>query len=76
MYQYATGFSAAVAIAGKILSEGESAAKKYLAFLSSGGSNYPIELLKLADIDMSRPDTVKAALESFKDTLEQFKALI
>lgn len=76
VYQYATGFSAAVAIAGKILSEGESAAKKYLAFLSSGGSNYPIELLKLADIDMSKPDTVKAALESFKDTLEQFKALI
>ena len=76
VYQYATGFSAAVAIAGKILSEGESAAKKYLAFLSSGGSNYPIELLKLADIDMSKPDTVKAALKSFKDTLEQFKALI
>ncbi|MBR3750228.1 MAG: oligoendopeptidase F [Clostridia bacterium] len=76
VYQYATGFSAAVAIAGKILSEGQSAAEKYLTFLSSGGSDHPIELLKLAGIDMSKPDTVKAALDSFKDTLEQLKSLM
>lgn len=76
VYQYATGFSAAVAIAGKILSEGQSAAEKYLSFLSSGGSDHPIELLKLAGIDMSKPDTVKAALDSFKDTLEQLKKLM
>ena len=76
VYQYATGFSAAVAIAERILHEGESATKDYISFLSSGGSNYPIELLKIAGVDMSRPDTVKAALSSFRDTLERFTALM
>ena len=76
VYQYATGFSAAVAIAKMILQEGKPAAQRYLKFLSSGGSDHPIELLKLAGIDMSRPDTVKAALDSFEDTLEQLKQLM
>lgn len=76
VFQYATGFSAAVAIASKILTEGDSAAEAYLKFLSGGGSDYPIELLKLAGIDMSQPTTVLSALDVFKDTLEQLKELM
>lgn len=75
VYQYATGFSAAVAIANMILTEGQPAVDRYLAFLHSGGSNSPIELLKIAGVDLSQPETVKACMRSFEETLDEFEKL-
>ncbi|MBE5783288.1 MAG: oligoendopeptidase F [Clostridiales bacterium] len=76
VYQYATGFSAAVAIASRILKEGESAVKDYKKFLSAGCSVPPIEALRYAGVDMEKPDAVKDALQVFADTVEQLKGLI
>lgn len=74
VYQYATGFCSAVAIAEKILSEG--AAEKYLEFLSTGGSDYPLNELKIMDIDLTRPDTVASAMKVFDDTVSQLEELM
>lgn len=71
VYQYATGYSAAVAIADNILTAGN--AGEYLAFLGSGGSDYPLELLKIAGIDLTTPQPVKSALNVFAQLLEQFE---
>ena len=75
VFQYATGFSAAVAIANRILSEGESAVGDYKRFLSSGGSNDPISLLKIAGVDMSDPETVNSALALFGELVDEMEAL-
>jgi len=69
VYQYATGFSAAIALAEQILTEGEPARRRYLEFLSSGGSDYPIELLKRAGVDMTTPAPVHAAMRVFGELL-------
>ncbi len=74
VYQYATGFCSAVAIADYILETGD--ASGYLKFLSTGGSDYPIEELKIAGVDLTKPDTVKNALKVFADTLEELTALL
>ena len=74
VYQYATGFSSAVAIARHILETG--AASEYLRFLSTGGSDYPLNELKIAGIDLTKPDTVKSALEVFANTVKEFEALL
>ncbi len=76
VYVYATGLCAAVSLSDKILTEGASAVKDYRKFLSAGCSVPPIEALKLAGIDMSSPEPVRHALSVFKDTLDQFKAVI
>lgn len=76
VYKYATGFSAATAIAEKILTEGQPAVEKYLEFLKSGGSNYPIELLKIAGVDLSTPKPIEDALKVFEKTLEELEALL
>ena len=74
VYQYATGFCSAVAIANKIYETGD--ASDYLKFLTLGGSDYPIEELKSAGIDLTTPDTVNSALKVFADTLEEMEKLI
>ena len=71
VYVYATGMCAAIALSRKILQEGESAVKDYRKFLSAGCSVPPIEALKLAGIDMSRPEPVRSALEVFRDTVRK-----
>lgn len=76
VYQYATGFSAAIAIASMIRSEGTPAVERYMKFLSSGGSDYPIELLKIAGVDMSKPDAVKMGLKVFEELLDQMEELL
>ena len=76
VFQYATGFSAAVAIAQRILSEGESAVKDYKRFLSSGSSTDPISLLKIAGVDMSSPAPVNAALSLFGELIGEMDALM
>jgi oligoendopeptidase F len=76
VYQYATGYSAAIALSRRILHEGEEAVKDYINFLSSGSSNYPIELLKAAGVDMSTKEPVNQALKLFEELLDQMEALI
>ena len=76
VYQYATGFSAAVAIASRILAEGESAVKDYKRFLSAGCSVPPIEALRYAGVDMEKPDAVKDAMAVFAQTVEDLKKLV
>lgn len=73
VYKYATGFSAAVAIADRILREGEPAVKDYKKFLSAGGSVPPITALKYARVDMSKPEAVQNALKVFEDTVRMLK---
>jgi oligoendopeptidase F len=76
VFQYATGFSAAVALANKILNEGELAVDKYLAFLKSGSSDYPINVLKKAGVDMTTEEPVNNAMNLFKRLVEEFDSLI
>lgn len=76
VYQYATGFSAATAFARSILEEGEAAVTRYLRFLSSGSSKYPIETLQDAGVDMSSPEPIARTLEMFGQYLEEYKALL
>ena len=76
VFQYATGFSAAVAIADRILKEGKSAVEDYKRFLSGGCSTDPISLLKIAGVDMSTPAPVNAALAAFNALMDEFEELV
>ena len=76
VYQYATGYSAAIALSNKILKEGESAVKDYLNFLSSGCSDDPVSLLKKAGVDMSTAQPIKEALEVFGSLLDELEKLL
>lgn len=76
VYQYATGYSAATAISSKILNEGTEARDNYIEFLKSGSSNYPVELLKIAGVDMASPEPVKMAMETFKNLVDEFEKLM
>ena len=75
VYQYATGFSAAVAIAGRILKLGAPAVEDYKKFLSAGCSVPPIEALKYAGVDMEQPTAVQEAMQVFRDTVEDMKKM-
>ena len=75
VFQYATGYSAAIALSQKILAEGDSAVKDYLSFLSGGCSKSPIDLLKGAGVDMSSPEPVNMALELFGKLLDEMEEL-
>lgn len=74
VYQYATGFCSAVAIANSIYETGDPSS--YLKFLTTGGSDYPLEELKLAGVDLTKPDVVDRALKVFDDTLTELAALL
>lgn len=74
VYQYATGFSSAVAIASHILETGD--ASDYIKFLSAGGSDYPLNELKIAGIDLCSPDVVKNAMKVFDETIDELDALL
>lgn len=76
VYQYATGYSAAIALSRRILKEGPEAVADYIRFLSSGSSNYPIELLKAAGVDMSTKEPVNQALKLFEELLDQMDELM
>ena len=76
VFQYATGYSAAIALSRKILAEGETAVKDYLGFLSGGCSKTPIELLKGAGVDMTGPEPVEQALALFGELLDEMEALM
>lgn len=74
VYQYATGFCSAVAIANDILTTGD--ASRYLKFLTTGGSDYPLEELKIAGVDLTKPDTVASAMKVFSDSLDELEKLL
>ena len=76
VYQYATGYSAATAISKRILTEGEKARTDYIEFLKSGSSDYPVELLKIAGVDMSSPAPIRAAMETFQSLVEELETLL
>ncbi len=76
VYQYATGYSAAIALSRKILNEGESAVNDYIGkFLQGGSSDYPIELLKKAGVDMSSKEPIRQALDLFEELLDKMEEL-
>ena len=76
VYKYATGYSAATAISNKILTDGEPARKAYIEFLKTGESDYPIQLLKIAGVDMSSPEPVEKAMETLNSLLDEFEKLV
>lgn len=76
VYQYATGYSAANAISRKILEEGASARDAYLEFLASGSCDYPVELLKIAGVNMAETGPVDMAMQTFEDLVKEFTELL
>jgi oligoendopeptidase F len=75
VYQYATGFSAAIALSKRILEEGETAVADYRKFLQGGSSKYPLDLLRMAGVDMEDGKTVEDALEVFAQYLDEMERL-
>ncbi|MDP9698701.1 oligoendopeptidase F [Paenibacillus intestini] len=75
VYKYATGFSAATSFSKQILEEGQPAVDRYLGFLKSGGSDYSINILKKAGVDMSTPQPIREAMSVFKELIEQMEQL-
>ena len=76
VFQYATGYSAAIALSRRILSEGEPAVKQYLEFLSSGCSQDPIDLLRHAGVDMTSPQPIQSALDLFGTLLDEMETYL
>jgi len=75
VYQYATGLSAAVALSRQVLTEGQPAVERYLAFLKKGGSDYSINLLRDAGVDMTSPEPIQKALDYFGELLDEMERL-
>ena len=76
VYQYATGFSAAIALSNRILKEGEAAVEQYKKFLKGGCSLDPIDLLKVAGVDMTTPEPVQSALDVIKELVEELAKMV
>lgn len=75
VYKYATGFSAATSFAKQILEQGDPAVERYLGFLKSGGSDYSINILRRAGVDMSSPEPIRQAMSVFEQVLDQMEEL-
>lgn len=76
VYQYATGFSAATALSKQILEEGQPAVERYIDFLKAGSSDYPIEVLKKAGVDMTSSKPIEDALKVFEEKLNEMEAML
>ncbi|MBU5426380.1 oligoendopeptidase F [Tissierella pigra] len=76
VFQYATGYSAAVALSQKVLEEGKESVDKYLNFLKSGSSDYPLNVLKLAGVDMTTEEPVNNAMKLFSKLVDEMDKLI
>ena len=76
VYKYAIGLSCATKIVENILSGADEGAKNYLKFLSSGGSDYPVNELKLAGIDVTKEEVIESAISYFDSLIDEFKSLI
>lgn len=75
VYKYATGFSAATSLSKQILEEGQPAVDRYLEFLKGGSSDYPLNLLKKAGVDMTSPEPIREGLAVFKELLDELEQL-
>lgn len=75
VYKYATGFSAATALANMILNDGQPAVDKYLNFLKSGDSDYPLNILRTAGVDMNSPAPIESAISVFKEYVEKMESM-
>lgn len=75
VYKYATGISAALALAKRVTSGGDKEREDYFAFLKSGGSRYPIESLKVAGVDMESTEPVQKACDTFREIVQQLKKM-
>lgn len=75
VYKYATGFSAATSFAKKILEEGKPAVDRYIGFLKSGGSDFSINILKRAGVDMSSPEPIRQAMDVFEGLLDEMEKI-
>jgi len=73
VYKYATGFSAAIAISQMIMNEGTAAVERYKEFLKSGSSDYPLNILKKAGVDLTVPKPIDDALDVFERLLDEFE---
>lgn len=76
VYQYATGYSAAQALSKQILEEGKPAVERYTDFLKAGSSDYPINVLKKAGVDMASKEPIEAACQLFEEKLKEMEELI
>jgi oligoendopeptidase F len=75
VYQYATSYAAATALSKKILTEGAPEVDRYLSFLKSGSSDYPIEVLKKAGVDMRTPEPIETTIARFDEVLNEMEKL-
>jgi len=75
VYQYVTGYSAATALAEQVQREGQPAQDRYIGFLKSGGSDYPIAILKRAGVDMSSPKPIEVTLQKFSALLDELEKI-
>jgi oligoendopeptidase F len=76
VYKYATGISASLALAQRVVSGGKQEREDYFAFLKSGGSRFPIESLKIAGVDMGAPQPVQAACQYFARLVDELEKLL
>jgi oligoendopeptidase F len=76
VFQYATSFTAAEALSAKVLSGDQSATKKYLTFLSSGASKYPIDLLKDAGVDMTTDEPLDLTVRKMNQVMDEMESLL
>lgn len=76
VYQYATGFSAAIALSKRIMDNGQAGVDDYMKFLTGGSSMDPVDLLKAAGVDMSTKEPIEAALELFGQLVDEFEKLV
>lgn len=76
VYQYVTGYSAATTLAEKVMEEGQPAQEKYIEFLKSGGSDYSLNILKRAGVDMSSPKPIEITLTKFSSMLDEMEKLL
>ncbi|MGL5688211.1 MAG: M3 family metallopeptidase, partial [Weissella cibaria] len=76
VFQYSTGFAAATAMADKILTEGAPAVAAYKEYLKAGSSAFPIDVMKKAGLDMTKPDYLRDTFKVFEERLNEFEALV
>ena len=76
VFQYATGFAASEVLAKKVMNEGKDAVSRYLSFLKAGSSDYSINILKNAGVDMNSPEPVLAATQKMNSLLDEFESII
>ena len=76
VYKYATGISAALALATRVLNGGESEKQDYFKFLKSGGSRYPVDALKIAGVDMTKTEPIQQAINCFAKIVDELEKIL